>query len=318
MNESLKIVFMGTSDLAGIILDGLIKSPHEMLAVVTQPETRNKSRKNIVENPVKIIAKEKGIKLFQPEKLDENFIKELEELNPDLIVVAAFGKILSERILEIPKFKSINVHASLLPELRGPSPIQNSLLRGDKETGITIMLMDKGVDTGDILSQKKINISDNDNYITLTGKLAIAGSKLLLETIPKWANKEIKPQKQDDETATLCQLIERSDGRIFWDKSAKFINNSFRAFRVWPGIFTFWENDGSLKKIGLTSIHPDENKEGENFHFGEVFQREDKKICVQTSKGVIVIEKLQLEGKKESEALSFINGYPNFVGSILK
>lgn len=318
MKEKLKIVFMGTSDLAGIILESLIDSPHEILAVVTQPDNENKSRKAKIISPIKEIAEKNKIKLFQPKKLDEDFINDLKILEPDLIIVAAYGKILPEEILNIPNFKAINVHASLLPKLRGPSPIQNSLLQGDKKTGITIMLMDKGIDTGDILSQKEIEIEQEDDYITLTSKLAIAGANLLIETIEKLLNKEIAPKEQDSSEATLCQLIEKSDGKIIWDKTAVEIYNAFRAFRVWPGIFSFWDNDGLLKKISLTLIQFDETETENEKQFGEIFQREDKEICIQTSQGVILVKKLQLEGKNETEAKNFINGHSEFLGSVLK
>ncbi|MDD3497998.1 MAG: methionyl-tRNA formyltransferase [Candidatus Moranbacteria bacterium] len=316
MEEKLKIVFMGTSDFAGIVLESLTGSPYEISAVVTQPDSRDK--KGNLPNPVRDIAQKNNIKILQPEKLDENFTNEIKGLRPDVFIVASYGKIIPEKILEIPRMKSLNVHASLLPKLRGPSPIQNSLLQGDKETGITIMLMDKGIDTGDILSQKKIAINDDDDYITLTSKLAVAGSKLLLHTVSKWINGEINPVKQNDGEATLCQLIEKSDGQIFWGKSASEIHNTFRAFRVWPGIYTFWDNEGAVKKISLTSISAEENENENERHLGEVFQKEDKKIRVKTGKGNIIIEKLQLEGKNETEANSFINGYPGFIGSVLK
>jgi methionyl-tRNA formyltransferase len=325
MDKKLNIIFMGTSDLAGIILEDLIDSPHKLSAVVTQPDSENKSRKAKIISPVKETAIKNKITVFQPKVLDKDFIDKLKQLNPDLIIVAAYGKILPKEILELPKLKALNVHASLLPKLRGPSPIQNSLFQGDSKTGITIMVMDKGVDTGDILSQKNIKINSDDDYITLTSKLAVAGAKLLLNTIPKWANKEIKSEKQDNNEATLCQLIEKNDGRIFWDKDAISIYNSFRAFRVWPGIFTFWDNNGTTKKISLTIITTGANEDGEKYHLGEIFQRDkddalgqNKEICIQTSEGVIIVNKLQLEGKNEIEAINFINGYPNFIGSILK
>ena len=318
MRKKLKIVFMGTSDLAGIILESLVDSPHELLAIVTQPDNKNKSRKIKIVSPVKEVAKKNKLRIFQPKKLDEKFIGELKDLNPDLLVVAAYGKILPKKILEIPKLKSINVHASLLPKLRGPSPIQNSLFQGDNKTGITIMLMDEGVDTGDILSQKKIKINDDDDYITLTSRLSVAGAKLLLDTISKWSSKKINSKKQNNSEATLCQLIEKNDGRIFWDKDANSIYNAIRAFKVWPGIFTFWKDDGINRKVSLTSIYVDTNKKGDSYHLGEVFQRKNKKICVQTSEGILIIEKLQMEGKNEVESNSFINGYPNFIGSLLK
>lgn len=307
---------MGTSDFAGIILEDLIKSHHELLAVVTQPDHKDKKSKII--SPVKETAQKNKLKILQPQRLDDEFVDVLKNLNPDLIIVVAYGKILPEKVLKLPNLKSLNVHASLLPKLRGPSPIQNSLLQGDTLTGVTIILMDEGIDTGNILSQKKEKIKRNDDYITLAGRLSVVGSKLLVDTIEKWADKKIKPKKQSDKEATLCQLIEKNDGRIFWDKSATEIYNAFRAFRSWPGIFTFWDNDGTIKKITLTLISASLGEERGNHSLGEVFKKKNKELCVQTRDGIIIINKLQMEGKNEVESGDFINGYPNFIGSILK
>jgi methionyl-tRNA formyltransferase len=311
------IVFMGTPEFASIILESLFLEEYPILAVVTQPDYQSKNKKETFVSPVKKIALEKNIPLSQPEKMDDVFKDWLEKLNPDLIVVAAFGKILPERILEIPKFKSINVHASLLPNLRGASPIQNALIEGLAETGITIMIMDKGVDTGDVLSQKSLKIEAEDDYITLTSKLAIMGSKLLLKTIPEWTAKKIKPEKQEHSKATMCQLIEKSDGKISWDETAVEIYNKFKAFRVWPGIFSFWDNKGNLNKLSFNDIQIAKDKLGEKHHLGEIFKI-DEQVAIQTSNGLIIINKIQLAGKNETSVLDFINGYPHFIGSILK
>ena len=315
----LNIVFMGTSDLAGIVLKSLLEDNYQISTVVTQPDHISNNKKTITVSPVKQTAQtNENIKILQPTKLDDDFIKEIKQLRPDLIIVVAYGKILSEKILNIPKFKSINIHASLLPKLRGPSPIQNALLQGLSETGTTIMLMDKGIDTGDILAQEKITIQKSDDYATLTSKLAVLSANLLLKTLPKWIAGKIDVKKQDNSKATMCQLIERSDGKISWNENAIDIINKFRAFRIWPGIFTFWENKKSLKKISLTDISLMENDPLKNNQFGEVFKNSKGEIAVQASTKAIIINKLQLAGKKEVTIQDFINGYPNFIGSILK
>lgn len=313
------IVFMGTPEIAEIVLESLCLKNYPILAVVTQPDykPKNKCEDDFI-SPVKKLALEKNIPVSQPQKLDDDFKKWLKALSPDLIIVAAFGKIIPEDILNIPKFKSINVHPSLLPKLRGTSPIQNALINGLTETGVTIMLMDKGIDTGDILSQKSIAIDPDDDYITLTGKLSVLASNLLVKTIPNWITKTIKPIKQDDSQATMCQLIEKSDGKITWDESAQDIYNKFRAFKVWPGIFTYWENKGSLQKISLNEIAIEKNAILEKHHLGEVFKYNDSKIGVQTNDGIIILNKIQLAGKNETTIDDFLNGYPHFVGSILK
>lgn len=312
------LVFMGTPDFSSVILESLILEGYPILAVVTQPDYFSKNKREEFVSPVKKIALEKNIEVSQPEKLDQEFRAWLEKLKPDLIIVAAFGKILPEKILEIPKFKSINVHASILPKLRGASPIHNALIEDLKETGVSIMIMDKGVDTGDILSQKSIAIEPEDDYITLAGKLAVVGSKLLSETIPGWTKGELKPIKQNHAEATMCQLIEKSDGKINWDESAREIYNKFRAFKVWPGIFSFWENKSTLNKISFTAIEVAKEKPGEKHRQGEIFRYNEKQIAVQTMDEVIIIDKIQLAGKNETATLDFINGYPNFIGSILK
>lgn len=320
MKETKKpsIVFMGTPEIAEIVLENLYLNEYSILAAVTQPDYQPKNNGDKFISPVKKLALEKNIPISQPEKLDDDFKKWLKDLKPDLVIVTAFGKIIPKEILEIPKYKSLNVHASLLPKLRGASPIQNALVNEMKETGITIMLMDEGIDTGDILSQKSIAIESNDDYITLTGKLAVTASHLLIETIPKWVNKDITAQKQDDSQSTMCQLIEKSDGKINWTEDARDIYNKFRAFRVWPGIFTFWENKGNLQKISLNEISVEKNNPAERYHLGEVFKYLDSKIAIQTNDGLIILDKIQLAGKNETSISDFLNGYPHFIGSILK
>lgn len=321
MNEEKKptIVFMGTPDIAAIVLESLCLDNYSILAVVTQPDYHLKNKKDDdFISPVKKLALEKNIPISQPQKLDDDFKGWLRELSPDLIIVTAFGKIIPRDILEIPKFKSLNVHASLLPKLRGASPIQNALANGLTETGITIMLMDEGIDTGDILSQKSVTIDPADDYITLTGKLAVTASSLLVKTIPEWVAKTLTPTKQDSSQATMCQLIEKSDGKINWDEDAIDIYNKFRAFRVWPGIFTFWDNKNNLQKVSLNQISHKKDKLGEKHHLGEVFKYSEEEIGVQTNNGVIILDKIQLAGKNETSINDFLNGYPNFLGSILK
>lgn len=318
--QKLSIVFMGTSDFASIILKSLLENNYYFSAIITQPDNKSTRRKESIISPVKKMCQKEGLKdiLLQPEKLNVDFINKLKKLSPDLIIVAAYGKILPEKILEMPRFKSINVHASFLPKLRGPSPIQNALLQGLSETGTTIMLMDKGIDTGDILAQKKIKIKDDDDYLTLTSKLAILSSNLLINTLPKWIAKKIKPREQNTNGVTLCQLIEKNDGKIIWNADAKSIYNKFRAFRIWPGIFTNWENKNSLHKISLTDISLEKNTELTKYRLGEVFRTSKGKVAIQTGNGIIILNKLQLTGKNETNTINFINGYPQFIGSVLK
>ena len=314
----LRIVFMGTSPFAEKMLSAMLEEKYNILAVFTQPDKKSGRKGELTQSPVKILATERKIPIIQPEKFDDKTISDLKELRPDLIIVAAYGKILPEKALEIPGFGSINVHASLLPKLRGASPIQNALLSGEGETGITIMLMDKGMDTGDILLQKKVSIAINDTSDTLTEKLMEKGAEALLEAIPLWIDKKITQKKQAGEKATLCQLIERSDGKIIWDNEAQNIFNQYRAFYSWPGIFSFWDDEnGSTKRIKLNKISLQKINPQKTHRMGEVFQIGEE-IGVQTSNGVIILKEVQLEGKSSISAKEFSNGYPNFIGSILK
>ena len=312
----LKIVFMGTSELSGAILQSLIKK-HEVVGVFTKPDTKVGRKQEETAPLVKKIAENYEIPVFQPEKFNEQAINDLKKLDPDLVIVAAYGKIIPQDALDIPKYDCINVHASLLPKYRGSSPIQNVLINGEAETGITIMLMDKGVDTGAILSQEKLPIGDEDNIKTLTEKFSVIGSVLLLKTIQQWVNKKIKPQPQNNNEATMCQLIERNDGRVYWDSDAKSIYNLYRGLTPWPGIFCCWKNNSRLIRLKLISIMLQENNPSQEYKEGEVFEIGND-IGVQTGKGIIILKEIQQEGKNKMTAKEFANGQPNFIGSILQ
>ncbi|MFH0969589.1 MAG: methionyl-tRNA formyltransferase [Patescibacteria group bacterium] len=315
--ENIKILFMGTSYFAKEILASLIEDKYKILGVVTQPDKKSGRERKIISSPIKEIARAQKIPFLQPEKLTEKVISQIKGSHPDLIIVAAYGKIIPKEIIEYPKFKSINVHPSLLPEFRGPSPIQNAILAGEKETGTTIMLVDEKMDHGDILAQKSIKMSEDDTTETLSEKLAKLSSYLLLETIPLWTEKKIKPQKQDNSKATYCQLIEREDGHIFWDSEAQDIYNKYRAFYSWPGIFSVWGNEKIIIRIKLTKIKLWEKDVENNCQIGEVIKINDS-VGVKASKGAIIMEEVQVEGKKLVLIKDFINGYPNFIGSKLK
>jgi methionyl-tRNA formyltransferase len=318
MAEPIKIrtIFMGTSSFARVVLATLLAEKYNIVAVFTQPDREVGRNKEIKVSPVKELAVSSTVAVFQPDKFNEAAVSEVRKLKPDLLIVAAYGKILPKEILEIPGFGCINIHASLLPKFRGPSPIQNALLCGEKETGVTIMLMNQGIDTGLTLSQEKISIELDDTAQSLSQKLSELGAKLLIKTMPPWVGQKIKPQKQDDSQTSLCQLIEREDGHIIWENEAEKIYNRFRAFHPWPGIFTFWKNKDvteriKLKKVSLQKIDPETRHQ-----VGEIFLLGDK-VGVQTLRGIIIIEEIQLEGKKTVSISDFINGYPDFIGSML-
>lgn len=313
----LKILFMGTGSFAGTVLKALLEEKYGIAGVFTKPDKTIHKNSAPAENQVKELAQKNNLAIFQPEKLDEKVISQIKSIAPDLIVIVAYGKIIPSEIINIPKFGCVNVHPSLLPKFRGPSPIQNALLQGEKETGTTIMLIDEKMDEGDILSQEKIAIGPDDTYQTLSEKLARFSADLLLKTLPLWISGKITPLPQDDSRATLCQLIEREDGRIVWEEEAEKIYDRYRALYPWPGIFSFWKNGNNNVRIKLQKISLAKNNHISDRRAGEIF-RSDDGIAVQTLKGAIILEEVQPEGKKTMAAKSFINGYPNFIGSILQ
>jgi methionyl-tRNA formyltransferase len=315
-SQKIKIVFMGTPLFAATILKSLVLSKHNIVDVYTKPDMKVGKNQEIKKSAVRITAEEAKLIVETPQKLDEEVIKKIESLKPDLIIVAAYGRILPKKILAIPRLGAINVHPSLLPKFRGPSPIQNTLLLGEKETGTTIILMDEGVDTGDILTQKKTTVGNEETYLELSARLADLSSELLIETIPLWVEQKITPQTQDNTHTLICQLIERADGKINWDDEARNIYNRYRAFTPWPGIYTFWEKNGINFRLKLSKISMgEENPEGH--HLGEVFFFNDK-TAVKTADGIIFLEEIQMEGKNKMNIDEFHRGMPNFVGSILK
>lgn len=313
----LRTVFMGTSPLAQVALQKLIEEQYNIVGVFTKADKKIGREQELTATPVKTLALENSIEVFQPIRFDEETVKTLRGLKPDLIVVAAYGKILPKTVLDMPGFGCINIHASLLPKFRGPSPIQNALLAGEKETGVTIMLMDENVDTGDILTQTILPIEEDDTFLELHDKLATLGAQLLSKTLPLWIKRQIESKPQNNSEATLCQLIEREDGRIFWETEAQKIYNRYRALFPWPGIFTFWRNEKTMLRLKLLKIRLDKENSTDKHAIGEVFQA-DNALAIQTIKGAILIEQLQLEGKKPMASNEFINGYPKFIGTILQ
>jgi methionyl-tRNA formyltransferase len=316
-NIKLRVVFMGTSDLSETILGKLIENEYNVVGVFTKPDTKIGRKQELVAPLVKQLAEKNKIAVFQPIKFNIEAVAQLKALKPDLVVVAAYGKIIPKSALEIPGFGCINVHVSLLPKYRGPSPIQNALLSGEKETGVTIMLMDQGVDTGDILAQEKVAIKQNDNTATLMEKLSLIGANLLLKTIPLWIERKIETKPQNHSEATLCQLIEREDGKIYWTEDAENIYNKYRALTPWPGVFTYWKNNAEIIRLKLITIELQKTNPLEKRQVGEVFEL-GSDFGIQTENGVVIIKEIQREGKKTASIKEFINGYPNFVGSILQ
>ena len=293
---------MGTPDFAVPSLKKLVEKGYDVKLVVTQPDKPAGRGKKVTPPPVKVVAEELGIPVYQPEKVKENaeLKKKLLEIEPDLIVVAAYGKILPEWLLNLPKYGTVNVHASLLPKYRGASPIQWALLNGEEETGVTIMKVIPELDAGDILSQKRVKIEKEDNAKTLHDKLAEVGAELLVETLPLYVSGKLKPVPQNEEEATYCPQIKKEMGKIDWRESAEKIFNKIRAFTPWPSAYTTFRG----KRVKILKGEPVEGT-GEP---GEVIEA-GRDLIVATGEGALKIERLRPEGRKEISGEEFVRGY---------
>lgn len=313
----IRLVFMGTPTLSQTILEALITDQYNIVGVVTRPDRPVGRDQALQESPVKQTALKYGLPLLQPEKLDETALTAIKAWKPDVIVVAAYGRILPQALLDLPGFGCINVHLSLLPRWRGASPIQNAIMAGDTETGATIMLLDRGMDTGDIIATKGCPIGPEERSDALTEKLTHLGTALLQETLPLWVKRKISATPQPEEGVTLCQLIEREDGHIFWDMPAQEIYNRFRGLHPWPGVFTFWRRgiDDTIR-LKLHDISFQNLDPSTPYTVGTVFEIGDK-IGVKTGEGVIFLKTIQPEGKTPMPIKSFLQGNPQFIGATL-
>ena len=324
-SEKLKIVFMGTPEFGATILEELIKANYRPVLVITAPDKPVGRKQILTPSPVKVIAQKYKIPVLQPDKILDSKLK-IQDSKPDLIIVAAYGQILPKEILEIPKKGSLNVHPSLLPKWRGPSPIQCAILNGDKKTGVTIILMDEKLDRGPILNQRELEISEDETSTTLHDKLANLGTSLLMETILKWAQGMIKSRPQDESKATYTKILTKMDGKINWKKTAQDLEREVRAFNYWPGSFTFWKKrDGIMIRIKILKTRVFKSIGGIAYPIGKTLVVPQNEIGVQCGKAFLggggdflVIEKLQLEGKKETGSEELLRGQPGFIGTILK
>lgn len=304
---SFQVVFFGTSEFAVPTLETLTENQDITVeAVITQPDKPTGRSHILTPSPIKIFAREKNLSILQPKNFKENreIYKILKQLKPDFFVVVSYGQILPEKILEIPKYAAINIHASLLPKFRGASPIQEALLKGEEETGISIIAMNDKIDQGDLLLLKKISIEKNDTYTTLERKLAILSSQLIVPVLKDYAEKTLTPLRQNHEKATYCRKIKKNDAIIQWNKeTAQEILNKIKAFILWPQAYTFWNN--KRLKILKASVIPSTQK-GKP---GSFIFLEKEKIVVTCKKDLLVLEEVQLEGKKEMSIQKFLRGY---------
>ena len=303
----MKIVFMGTPDFAAGILAAVLDAGYEVAAAVTQPDRPKGRKKEPVPCPVKELAVMRGIPVLTPERVRRpEEVAKIRELAPDVILVAAFGQILPKELLEIPRFGCLNVHASLLPAYRGAAPIQHAILDGMTETGVTIMQMDEGLDTGAILTQKVIPIAKDETGGSLFDKLAALGAELLVESLPKVFAGELVPVPQPKESTTAyAAMLKKEDGHIDWTESASVIERKIRAFSPWPGAYTslagknlrIWQAEVS-EEAPIVSLLP-----------GEILPHPEGLLTVGTGDGCLILKEIQMEGKRRMSTAEFLRGH---------
>jgi methionyl-tRNA formyltransferase len=311
MNK-LRIIFMGTPRFALPSLQILIDRSEQIAAVVTQPDRPAGRGQHIVLPPVKELALKHHLPVLQPVKVrDAQFIAQIKELSPNLIVEVAFGQILPRALLDIPAFGCVNVHASLLPFFRGAAPINWVLINGETETGVTLMLLDEGMDTGDILLQEKLPLMQTDTVATLHDRLAQSGARLLGKALDELGSAGWTRIPQDHAKATYAPLLKKEDGLIQWQKNAREIHNQIRGMNPWPGCFTYF--NGKLLKVFAVEVGEQQAKGTP----GSIVEISEQGIAVATGTGTLVLKEIQLEGKKRMPVEEFVKGKAVEAGDIL-
>jgi methionyl-tRNA formyltransferase len=328
----LHIIYMGTPRFAVPALENLVanRAPglvlpggYELVTVITRPDKPVGRGNEIVFSPAKQAALAHGIPVWQPGSLKRpETIEALAAYRADLFIVAAFGQILPQAVLDLPRYGTLNIHASLLPRYRGVSPISSAILQGESETGVTIMLIDAGIDTGPLLLKRSVPIAEHDTTGSLTEKLARAGAAALLEALPRWIEGTLTPQPQDEQQASYTRMVQKQDGQIDWHCPAAVLARQVRAYQPWPGAYTRWR--GRLLKILAVHATPTARapaaSETQSAHPGAVTLLKaggQTALLVSTGEGALVVERLQLEGKKAVSAEEFVRGYPQIIGEIL-
>jgi methionyl-tRNA formyltransferase len=307
----LRVIFMGSPQFAVPPLEHLLES-HQVVAVYTQPDRPAGRGRGLVSPPVKRTAQALGLAVVQPASLKEaGAVEQLRGFEPDFIVVAAFGQILPPSILALPKLGCINIHPSLLPRFRGASPVASAILAGDEFTGVSIMLMDEGLDSGPVLARAQIPISAQDTTGSLTAKLSRLGAGLLPEVLANWTRGELTPQPQDETKASYSGSISKDEGEIDWHLSAIDIWRRVRAFNPWPGCYTRWRGK-SLKITEAVPLPPEGKAKA-----GQVVATSKAAFGIGTGDGVLGVLKLQLEGKQALPAAEFLRGQRDFIGAVL-
>ncbi len=307
--SGLRVIFMGTPEFACPTLQKLIDRGEQLVAVVTQPDRPKGRGQRLMPPPVKELASRHAIPVYQPVKVrDPDVIATLRGLAPDVIVVVAFGQILPKALLDIPPLGCINVHASLLPRYRGAAPLNRCLIDGETETGVTTMLMDVGLDTGPMLLKRSTPIGEDEDIVSLHDRMSVMGAELLSETLDRLTAGTIVPQEQDGSQSCYASMLKKEDGRIDWNRDARSIHNQVRGLAVWPGVYTFID-DLVLK------VYRTRTADGSGLP-GTVLRADKRGIEVACLKGSLIIEELQLAGKKRLDAASFLAGYALTAGTV--
>ncbi len=314
----MRVVFMGTPQFAVPSLEYLIRNHYQVVAVYTQPDKLAGRGRSLVSPPLKRTALTWKLPLVQPASLKRpEVVAQLADFNPDVIVVAAFGQILPQSVLDIPSYGCINIHPSLLPRFRGASPVAATILAGDEFTGVSIMLMDSGLDTGPVLARAQISISVRDTTGSLTAKLSLIAAQLLLEVLPCWRRGELTPQPQSETEATYSGSISKEEGEIDWHLPAIDIWRRVRAFHPWPGCYTRWQGK-KLKIIEAVPLPGEGTLEvGQVVALPPAAERAEAVFGVHTEDGTLGVCQVQLEGKRAMSAAEFLRGQRQFIGIIL-
>ena len=301
----MRVVFMGTPDFATGTLEEIVKSGYDVVGVVTQPDKPKGRGKNLMPTPVKEVALKYSLPVYQPKRAkDPEFIETLRGLKPDVIVVAAFGQIITKEILEMPRFGCVNVHASLLPAYRGAAPIQWAVINGDKESGVTIMQMDEGIDTGDMMDKVIVPIAEDETGGSLFDKLSHTGAKLCVKVLRDLEEGKAVRKKQPEESTTpYAKMIDKKMGEVDWKKSAKEIEQLIRGLNPWPSAYT--KVHGKTLKLWKAKVL----LETSQMNPGQIVKVTKDSLAVQTGQGMLEIQELQLEGKKRMDTSSFLRGY---------
>ncbi len=309
----MRVVFMGSPEFAVPHLEQLILNQYQVVAVYTQPDRAAGRGRSLAPPPVKAAAQSLGLEVVQPPSLKEaGVVRQLAQFRPDVIVVAAFGQILPRSVLDIPRFGAVNVHPSLLPRFRGASPVASAILAGDEFSGVSIMLMDEGMDTGPVLARAQVPVSAADNTGSLTTKLSLVGARLLLEVLGHYLRGELTPEPQNEAEATYSSPITKEEGEIDWHLPAVDIWRRVRAFHPWPGCYTRWRG----KKLDIIEAVPLTGEKA--FKVGEVVALTSAAaLGVNTGEGVLGVSRVQLEGRRAMSAAEFLRGQREFIGAIL-